>query len=157
VEDLLTLGADQVIPMDFETSVEIFSRVLKEYHIAGNIIKQYVDMIRMDGYSMLRGLSIAQEKLKDLYNYLLSSTTESYLVTKGSIADSKTLKGLDLRQKTGAVIIAIIRKKGTHVNPDPDFRIEPGDLLILLGSHAQLDRTVNFLSTPLVPPYKGGN
>lgn len=145
VEDLLTLGADQVIPMDFETSVEIFSRVLKEYHIAGNIIKQYVDMIRMDGYSMLRGLSIAQEKLKDLYNYLLSSTTESYLVTKGSIADSKTLKGLDLRQKTGAVIIAIIRKKDTHVNPDPDFRIEPGDLLILLGSHAQLDRAVNFL------------
>jgi len=145
VEELNSLGANQVIPMDFETSVEIFSRVLKEYRIPGNIINQYVNMIRMDGYGMLRGLSLSQEKLKDLYKYLLMSTIESYLVVKDSTANKKSLKELDLRHNTGAVIISIVRKDEVKVNPDPDLKIETGDLLILLGSHAQLDKALNYL------------
>jgi CPA2 family monovalent cation:H+ antiporter-2 len=146
VEDLMSLGANQVIPMDFETSVEIFSRVLKEYSIPGNLINRYVDMIRMDGYGMLRGLSISHEKLKDLYKYLLMTTTENYLVAEDSTAKEKSLKGLDLRHKTGAVIIAIVRRGEVKVNPDPDLQIEIGDLLILLGSHAQLNKAINLLS-----------
>ncbi|MBI3815387.1 MAG: cation:proton antiporter [Nitrospinae bacterium] len=149
VEDLMSLGANQVIPMDFETSVEIFSRVLKEYNIPGNLINRYVDMIRMDGYGMLRGLSISHEKLKDLYKYLLMTTTENYLVTGDSTAKEKSLKELDLRHKTGAVIIAIVRKGEVKVNPDPDLQIETGDLLILLGSHAQLNRALNLLSAKI--------
>ena len=146
VEELSSLGANQVIPMDFETSVEIFSRVLKEYHVPGNIINQYVSMVRMDGYGMLRGLSLSQEKLKDLYKYLLMSTIESYLVTEDSVANKKSLKKLDLRHNTGTVIISIVRKDEVKVNPDPDLKIEAGDLLILLGSHAQLDKALNFLT-----------
>ncbi len=147
VEDLMGLGANQVIPMDFETSVEIFSRVLKEYNIPGNLISRYVGMIRMDGYGMFRGLSISHEKLKDLYNYLLMTTTENYLITEDSTAKGKNLKELDLRHKTGAVIIAIVRKGEVKVNPDPNLKIEPGDLLIILGSHAQLDKAMNLLSS----------
>ncbi|MEK6591266.1 MAG: cation:proton antiporter [Nitrospinota bacterium] len=147
VDELLNLGANQVIPMDFETSVEIFSRVLKEYHIPGNMINQYVDMVRMDGYSMLRGLSLSHEKLRDLYKYLLKTTTESYLVLEDSSANKKSLKELDLRNKTGAVIIAIVRNGEVKVNPDPDLKIEAENILIIIGSHAQLDRALNFLST----------
>ena len=146
VEELNSLGANQVIPMDFETSVEIFSRVLKEYHMPGNIINQYVSMIRMDGYGMLRGLSLSQEKLKDLYKYLLMSTIESYLVIEDSVANKKSLKELDLRHNTGAVIIALVRKGDAKINPDPELKIETGDLLILLGSHAQLDKALNYLT-----------
>jgi CPA2 family monovalent cation:H+ antiporter-2 len=40
VEDLKSAGANEVIPEEFETSIEIFSRVLKEYHIPNNIIEQ---------------------------------------------------------------------------------------------------------------------
>ena len=49
------LGADQVIPEEFETSIEIFSRVLHEYHVPGNIIANQIQMVRFGGYKMLRG------------------------------------------------------------------------------------------------------
>ncbi|MBS1128536.1 MAG: Kef-type transport system, predicted NAD-binding component, partial [Nitrospirae bacterium] len=35
VDELLKLGADQVIAEEFETSIEIFSRVLHQYHVPG--------------------------------------------------------------------------------------------------------------------------
>ncbi len=38
IEDLLALGADDVIPEEFETSIQIFSRVLKMFHIPNSII-----------------------------------------------------------------------------------------------------------------------
>ena len=73
------------------------------------------------------------------------STIESYLVVEDSTANKKSLKELDLRHNTGAVIISIVRKDEVKVNPDPDLKIETGDLLILLGSHAQLDKALNYL------------
>jgi CPA2 family monovalent cation:H+ antiporter-2 len=50
VDDLLQLGADEVIPEEFETSVEIFSRVLNKYQVPRNEIYNFIDMIREDGY-----------------------------------------------------------------------------------------------------------
>ena len=40
VDDLIGLGANAVIPEEFETSVEIFSRVLAEYHVPDHVIRQ---------------------------------------------------------------------------------------------------------------------
>ena len=63
VEELKTAGADEVIPEEFETSIEIFSRVLRDYRIPNNIIEQQVELIRLEGYSMFRGLSLNSESL----------------------------------------------------------------------------------------------
>ena len=40
--DLHQLGANEVIPEEFETSIQIFSRVLREYGIARNVIQRQV-------------------------------------------------------------------------------------------------------------------
>ncbi|MEF9427407.1 MAG: cation:proton antiporter, partial [Candidatus Mariimomonas ferrooxydans] len=64
VDDLLKLGADDVIPEEFETSVEIFSRVLTQYQIPRNVIFSYVDMIRKDGYRVFRqGMATTRKQL----------------------------------------------------------------------------------------------
>ena len=63
VEEMTEAGANFVILEEFETSVEIFSRVLKEFHIPNNVIEQQVELIHLEGYSMLRGLSLEMEGL----------------------------------------------------------------------------------------------
>ena len=45
VEEFKAAGADEVIPEEFETSIEIFCRVLKDYRIPNNIIEQQVELI----------------------------------------------------------------------------------------------------------------
>jgi CPA2 family monovalent cation:H+ antiporter-2 len=51
------LGADEVIPEEFETSVEIFSRILEKYLLPKDEIEKLVCEIRTDGYQMFRSLS----------------------------------------------------------------------------------------------------
>jgi CPA2 family monovalent cation:H+ antiporter-2 len=53
VKTLHGLGADEVIPEEFETSVEIFARVLQKYLVPRDEIEKYIDEIRSGDYEML--------------------------------------------------------------------------------------------------------
>lgn len=147
VDALYKLGANQVISEEFETSVEIFARVLGEYHIPTNIIQNQIDLIRHEGYAMLRGLSLPKERLMELTSLFAASITSTFLVTDDSQATNKTLSELDLRKKAGAIIIAIVRGGKASTSLSVDFKIHAGDVLVLLGSHAQLDKAMQMLKT----------
>lgn len=147
VEQLKTAGADEVIPEEFETSIEIFSRVLRDYHVPNNTIEQQVELIRLEGYSMFRGLSLNTEHLKKFSTYLTATLTESYLVADDGWAREKILGDINVTERTGAVIIAVVRKNKSHPNPPPEFTILSGDILILFGSHIQLDRAATYLKS----------
>ncbi|MDM7934020.1 MAG: cation:proton antiporter, partial [Methanothrix sp.] len=53
---LQEIGADVVIPEEYETSVEIFARVLEHYGIPRGEIESFVEKVRSDGYEMFRSL-----------------------------------------------------------------------------------------------------
>jgi len=145
VESLTHLGANIVIPEEFETSVEIFSRVLEQYNVPNHLIDQQVSVIRSDSYGMLRGLSITQERLMKLSELFLKSTVQQVMVTAGSTAKGRTLRDLDLRRETGATIIAVIRRDKAHTNPSADFLVQENDTLVLWGAHQQLADAVKML------------
>ncbi len=54
VEPLYRVGANEVIPEEFETSVAIFTRVLTEYLIPHDQIEQFVAEVRANGYKLFR-------------------------------------------------------------------------------------------------------
>jgi len=145
VEELYKLGANQVIPEEFETSVEIFSRVLKEYHVPGNIIQNQIDMVRHEGYAMFRTPSIPREKLMEISSILSASVTETFFVSRGSHLIGKTLAEVDLREKSGVMVLAIVRKAATRANPPADFTIAEGDILAIIGSHAEIEMAMQVL------------
>jgi len=146
VDELYQLGANQVIPEEFETSIEIFSRVLHEYHIPGNIIANQVQLVRFGGYKMLRGLSLDQENLGRVAALFAGATVDNIQIEQGSPAAGKTLRDLDFRKNSGATVIAIARSGEAIANPGPDFTLQPDDIVILLGAHADLDKAVDLLT-----------
>ena len=146
VEELYKLGANEVIPEEFETSIEIFSRVLKEHYIPSNVILNQVNIIRNRGYAMLRKPIDTVERLTDLSKILVATITYSFLVTDESPANGKSLRGLDLRKISGASVIAIIQNGKAITNPSADFKIASGDILVILGSHAELDSALKILN-----------
>jgi len=147
VEELKEAGADQVIPEEFETSIEIFSRVLREFHIPNNIIEQQVELIRMEGYSMFRGLSLNVESLQKFSTYLAASLTESFNVMEDSWVQGKCVADLLVEDDAGARLIAVVRADDLHPNPSNDFYFQIGDVLIIFGPHVKLDRLMRFLQT----------
>jgi CPA2 family monovalent cation:H+ antiporter-2 len=146
VEELYNLGADQVIPEEFETSVEIFSRVLTQYHVPSNVIANQIGLVRLGGYKMLRGISLAQENIGRIAALFAGTTVANIQIQPGSPSADKTLKELDIRNATGATVIAVARNGEAVTNPGPDFQIKEDDILVLLGSHKDLDLAVNLLT-----------
>ena len=109
IDELTRLGATEVIPEEFETSVEIFARVLRRLRVPRNIITLQIDLIRKESYSMLRGLELPRQTLDQLGDILAATTTESFLVPKSSPAVGRTIRDLALRRTTGVTIISVVR------------------------------------------------
>ncbi|HSN85684.1 MAG TPA: NAD-binding protein, partial [Thermoanaerobaculia bacterium] len=152
IEDLHQRGADEVIAEEFETSIEIFTRVLEHYHIPRNVIRAETRALRGEGYQMMR--SPAQTKLPQSFLDLLAAgTTEVFRLDEGHRAVGQTLRALDVRHLAGATIIAVVRGEKPWPNPDPDMQLEAGDHLVLVGSHAEIERAFELLEPEVgVPP-----
>lgn len=142
LQDLCELGANEVIPEEFETSIEIFSRVLKEFGISQNIIHQQVSEVRSEQYEMFRSPSLPSAGFDAITAALNTASAETLLLTPDSTAVGKTIGDLKIRAKTGATIVAVIRDGVTEVNPGADFRLEAEDVLVFLGNFEQIDMAI---------------
>jgi monovalent cation:H+ antiporter-2, CPA2 family len=56
-----------------------------------------------------------------------------------------SIRKLGLRSQTGATIAAIYRDEEAIVNPEPESPLRPGDVVVLIGSRAQVERAVRHL------------
>jgi len=148
IDRLYRLGASQVIPEEFETSVEIFARVLQQYHIPRNVITLQVDLIRKEHYRTLRGLHLQGRRLDELSQFLVGTTTDTFLIMEGSPAVGKSLERIELRFRSGVTVISVVREGKSIHNPGVDFLLAIGDILVLLGSHKELDQAMQILSPP---------
>jgi monovalent cation:H+ antiporter-2, CPA2 family len=101
ITDLRGLGADEIIPEEFETSIEIFSRVLTKLNIPRHIIQRQAAAIRGEGYEMLRLPTLPMVDLIDIPEALGSGATDTFIVRSDSPAAGKTIGDLKLRTKTG--------------------------------------------------------
>lgn len=146
IEELYSLGANDVIPEEFETSIEIFVRVLEKYHLPRNIINTQVQIIRSERYGILRGARSSSRRLSEkIYDYLEAGVVETYLVPAESWVAGKTLGEIDLRGKTRVTVIAVVRNEKTHSGPGAEFRLAERDILVLVGDHRAMDEAFAYL------------
>jgi CPA2 family monovalent cation:H+ antiporter-2 len=147
VDDLLKLGADEVIPEEFETSVEIFSRVLNQYQRPKNEIFNFADMIREDGYKALRQKREATRKpLFDKCTVLTNVTIELFTINEGSPVLGRSIEELRFRTKTGATIIAVERENRMNSSPDPTFSFKAGDIVFITGTREDINKAIVYLT-----------
>ena len=146
IDHLYRLGANQVIPEEFETSVEIFARVLQEYHIPRNVISLQVDLIRKEHYGTLRGIQLQGKQLDALSQFLVGTTSDIFSIIEKSPAVGKSLEEINLPSRSGVSVIAVVRDGKSYPNVDNDFKLAVGDMLVLLGGHKALDDAAQILN-----------
>ncbi len=145
IDELRVLGANEVIPEEFETSLQIFSKVLERFHIPLNIIMKQAALLRGESYSLMREEGTAAS-LVNLNEILAAGLTETFYVDENNIHVGKSMKGLNLRAETGVTIIAIVRNDKTITNPSSDEKILEKDTLVITGTHKTVDDAMNYLS-----------
>ena len=152
IDELYRLGADDVIPEEFETSIEIFTRVLGKFHIPRNIIDAQIKVLRGECYGVLRGTcELIRPTVERIADFLSAGTAETFYITQGAWPVGKTLGDLDLRGCTGATVIAVVRGDDSFTSPGADFKTEAGDTLVLVANHRDMDRAFAYLDTGDVP------
>ncbi len=70
IAELQRLGADEVVPEEFETSLEIFARVLRTYDVPDDRIRATAEAARRDHYEMLRARGASNRPIDELIGRL---------------------------------------------------------------------------------------
>ncbi|HOW56403.1 MAG TPA: cation:proton antiporter [Smithellaceae bacterium] len=145
IDELVQLGADDIIPEEFETSIQILSRVLKMFHVPNSIILAQGNIIRNKSYGIFREIRFTEEAFDQIQQVLSQGTIETYFVATGNINTGHSIRDINLKAKSGATIINIIRNNQTITNPPSEFVLQTGDQLVIFGSHSAIDLALKVL------------
>ncbi len=147
VEALRAVGADEVIPEEFETSIELVARVLRIFHMPGNVVATQIRLLRDETYRKLRDPVSRVAGGRRLSALVAAGTSELFLVMPETAAEGKTLEELDLNAHHVA-IPAVLRDGRPHAPPPPDWLVAAGDILVLVGAHEDLTHALALLEAP---------
>ncbi|MDY0246936.1 MAG: cation:proton antiporter [Methanosarcina mazei] len=134
------LGADEIIPEEYETSVEIFVRLLEKYLVPRENIEKMVNDLRANGYRRLRKLSVDQDTDNEfsIKDELPGVEIQVLKVGKGSGFDGKTLAEMEFRKKHGVTVLSVRRGSEMIHTPEGDFLLKAKDACVLLGKPESL-------------------
>jgi len=139
IPELIAVGADDVIPEEFETSIEIFSRTLHYFLIPEDDIDYFVNTTRSNNYSLFQNKKSIPRTFRpanfpDFQISCLKVKTDS-----GAII-GKPINELDVRNKFGVNILGIMRKDELISNIKPEERIYRRDILYVTGNKLNIDQ-----------------
>ena len=144
VDPLKKLGADEVIPEEFETSVEIVSRLMNLLAVPGNVIASQIRILRDEAYQLLRDPAMRSAEGRRLSATLEAGTSLTFFVLPGTPATGKTLAELGVA--TDRVVVPAMIRRGAPYSPAPtDEPLQSGDTLFLVGSHEDLMKVMSRL------------
>ncbi len=132
INELKALGADDVIPEEFETSVEIFSRVLNHFLLPINVIDHFTRDLRANNYDLFQSsrdsvrVSRPMEK-HDFKVYCARVENDSGEVIGRKIRDSH------IRENIGINILAIGRNGEIDYDIKGEEEILQHDLIFFHG------------------------
>lgn len=137
--ELIALGADEVIPEEFETSVQIFTNVLQNFLVPEDDIELFIEKVRADNYQLFKGelkrpktfrpIELADFKITCLR---MTADTNKFL--------DKSLRELNLRAEYGINILGIKRKNEMLESIQPDEKLKQGDLVYIQGSQSKIEQ-----------------
>ena len=145
VDALRRLGANDVIPEDFETSIEVFSRVLGYYLVPRQTIERFVNSIRHEYYNMARQLRMTGMDLPSLADEVLTGLeVVACKVEPGCALDGKRLTDTSLRRKYGVTVVGIRHAGQIIPSPGGDAFLHGDDTVFLFASPASLTTVMPF-------------
>jgi len=146
IPELTRLGANVVIPEEFETSIEIFSRVLAHYNVPRDEIERLVSEIRASHYQALRPGARPRLTLSGTLGSMPQMHVERIILGPTAPAVGQTIADTGLRSKTGALILALRRGESDLATPSPDFELDAGDVLVVVGQPQQIKAAYRLLT-----------
>lgn len=131
IEDFYQMGANQVIPEEFETAIELFERVLKKLLIPKGEIEAAISRIRDDNYGIF--LEKEENDSVTLTDMIPDVEIVAVKASNYQIFPGNSLKEISLRKLYGLTVVAVKREGEILENPGAGFIFESDDIVYVLG------------------------
>jgi CPA2 family monovalent cation:H+ antiporter-2 len=135
LDRLIKAGAAEVVPEVLEGSLMLASHSLLLLGVPLNRVLARIREVREERYSLFHGFYHGATDAADAADNL-QPRLHSVLLTERSAAVGRTLAEVDFE---GRVKVTGVRRRGARSSvPQPDYRFEAGDVVVLLGLPEQL-------------------
>jgi len=145
IEELYRLGANQVIPEEFETAIELFRRILMRLLIRKKDIETAIGKIREDHYGIFREEDALQKY--SILNELPNIEIIAMEVQQGSPLIRRSLNDIQFRKNYGVTVVAIRRNGEIIEHPSMEEIFQSGDSVYLMGKPEQISATAELFGT----------
>ncbi|MBK7219290.1 MAG: cation:proton antiporter [Candidatus Promineofilum sp.] len=138
LDNLFHLGARHAVNPEMEGGLEMLRLTLLSLGYSAGQIQQYVDTVRSDTYEGI----LPGERGYPVLDQLLMATRGVEIVwerlTDVSPLAGQTLAEANLRARSGASVVALLRDGQIIANPGPELRFAAGDLVGLIGEAGEV-------------------
>lgn len=133
MKPMYDVGANDVIPDEFGTSIEIFTRVMHKYGVPGIQLEKLVTDLRKEGYEMVRLRYKEPSMLSNLGIENSDTIIESLVLNKNSPFVNKTLAEANIRSQYGITVLVIKRGNDTIADLHATTVLQANDTLTIIG------------------------
>ena len=126
MEKVIEAGADEVIPKEFETSILMFTRVMRYYNKDYEEISNAVNDLRANNYDSFR--TVSSEDISTYLNYKYSNLEIDSL----RVSEDINIEELPFEENS-LKVTGVVRGKDTFIDVDPDFKFLEDDLVLFIG------------------------
>jgi CPA2 family monovalent cation:H+ antiporter-2 len=135
LDKLVKAGATEVVPEVLEGSLMLASHALLVIGVPLNRVLAHIRAVREERYSLFRGFFHGATDAADAADNL-QPRLHSVLLPEGAAAVGLALGALEL---DGIAEVTAVRRRGLPATPPAaDFRLEAGDIVVLLGAPKEL-------------------
>ncbi len=132
VAPMKQLGADEVVPDELGTSIEVFVRLLRQYHVPEDEVNTFIAKIRAHVNEYYIAQQALKTKLSDVKLDLSQVEIISSRIHSNSTLLGKSLSQAQLRNLHGLSVLFI--RRGTEIlsNPSADTQLKENDILVMV-------------------------
>jgi len=139
IPELAALGADDIIPEEYETSVEIFSRTLRNFLVPEDDIEYFIQMTRSNDYSLFQNTKTIPRTFRPASFPDFNISCLKVKTDNGAIV-GRPIRELEVRRKFEVNILGIMRGDELITDVSPNEKILQRDILYVTGNNHSIDR-----------------
>jgi len=146
INHLAQLGAQDVIHPELEGGLEIVRHTLLKLDFPVQEIIRYMDAVRRDHYDLQINTEEEHRLLHDLIHASGNIEVTWFSLEADNLLAGRTLQETNVRARTGASVVAIMRNRQLIANPKSLTVFEAGDRIGFIGNKEQLEAVEQLLS-----------
>ncbi|MBF0615050.1 MAG: portal protein [Magnetococcales bacterium] len=148
IEEMRALGAPDVVWPHLEAGLEMARYAMLVMGLPPMAIHRLAWDARREIYAGLGENGLAIRSLDQMRTAEERFDLEWVAVLNGSALENHTIGALQIRARTGAVILCILRRETLFDTPGPEFGFQSGDLVAIIGSR-EARESFHTLAQPL--------